>query len=91
MERKIVLGSLLVILFLSFFYCSAYSASSDPCCPLHEELRYLLNPPSGARFTYQVRHEVFFASSLGKEKNFFLILPPDFNPHSSERYPLLIS
>jgi hypothetical protein len=27
---------------------------------------------------------------LGKEKNFFLVLPPDFGPDSSERYPLLI-
>jgi enterochelin esterase-like enzyme len=90
MERRIVSGSLLVILFLSFFYCSAYSASSDPCCPLNNELQYLLHPPSEATFTYQVRHGSFPSSCLGKEKNFFLVLPPDFDPHSSDQYPLLI-
>lgn len=90
MAKGIVLGSLVVISFMIFFYIPAFSASTDPCCPLNEELTYLLQPPLDAEFTYQVRHESFFSSSLGKEKNFFLILPPDFDPHSSERYPLLI-
>jgi enterochelin esterase-like enzyme len=80
-----------ILLLLLFCYPTCvYSASCDPCCPLNEELRYLLQPPSEAEFTYQVRHEVFFSSSLGKEKNFFLILPPDFDPRSSERYPFLV-
>jgi enterochelin esterase-like enzyme len=90
MERSIVFGSLLVIFFMSCFCFPAYSADTDPCCPLNEELQYLLHPPSEATFTYQVRHGSFPSSCLGKEKNFFLILPPDFDPHSSERYPLLI-
>jgi enterochelin esterase-like enzyme len=90
MTRSIVVGSLLVISFITCFCFPSYSASSDPCCPLNDELQYLLHPPSEAEFTYQVRHEVFFSSSLGKEKNFFLVLPPDFDPNSSERYPLLI-
>jgi hypothetical protein len=90
MERRIVFVAFSVIFFMSSFYFSAYAASSDPCCPLNNELRYLLQPPAEAQFTYQVRHEVFFSSSLGKEKNFFLVLPPDFDPRSSKRYPLLV-
>jgi enterochelin esterase-like enzyme len=87
-----IAGRYLFILFLLLFSFPifVYSAGVDPCCPLNEELRYLLQPPSEAGFRYQVRHEVFFSSSLSKEKNFFLILPLDFNPHSSKRYPLLI-
>jgi len=90
MARGIVSGSLLVVFLMTFFYFPANADGVDPCCPLHKELRYLLQPPPDAEFRYQVRHEVFFSSSLGKEKNFFIILPPDFDPHSSKRYPLLI-
>ena len=90
MTRNIVFGSLLVIFFLTCFCFPSYSANGDPCCPHQKELRYLLHPPSEAQFAYHVRHEVFFSSSLGKEKNFLLILPPDFDPDSLERYPLLI-
>jgi enterochelin esterase-like enzyme len=80
----------ILVLFLFSFPPLSFSASTDPCCPLNDELRYLLLPPPNAQFRYQVRHEVFFSSSLNKEKNFFLILPPDFNPCASKRYPLLI-
>jgi enterochelin esterase-like enzyme len=86
-----IAGRYLFILLLIFcFPPLAFSAGTDPCCPLNDELRYLLQPPPKAHFRYQVRHEVFFSSSLNKEKNFFLILPPDFNLRSSERYPLLV-
>jgi hypothetical protein len=86
-----IAGRYLFILLLIFcFPPLAFSVGTDPCCPLNDELRYLLQPPPKAHFRYQVRHEVFFSSSLNKEKNFFLILPPDFNPQSSERYPLLV-
>ena len=80
----------ILLLLLFCFPLLSFSASTDPCCPLNDELRYLLRPPAEAEFTYQVRYEVFFSSSLNKEKNFFLILPPDFNPVVSKRYPLLI-
>jgi hypothetical protein len=80
-----------LILFLVLsFPPLAFSGSTDPCCPLNGELGYLMQPPPKARFRYQVRHESFFSASLNKEKNFFLVLPPDFDPHSSKRYPLLI-
>jgi hypothetical protein len=86
-----IAGRYFAILLLLFCFPSlSFSASTDPCCPLHDELRYLLQPPPNAQFRYQVRHECFYSSSLGKEKNFFLILPPDFNPVVSKRYPLLI-
>jgi hypothetical protein len=79
-----------ILLLVLSFPLLAFSGGTDPCCPLNDELGYLLHPPPKAQFRYQVRHEVFFSSSLNKEKDFFLILPPDFDPHSSERYPLLI-
>jgi len=86
-----IAGSYISILLLLFcFPFLFFSAGADPCCPLNKELKYLLHPPSQAQFQYQVRHEVFFSASLGKEKNFFLVLPPDFDPRSSERYPLLV-
>ena len=81
---------LLVLLLIFCFPPLVFSAGTDPCCPLNDEVRYLLQPPAEAEFTYHIRHEVFFSSSLGKEKNFFLVLPPDFDSHSSKRYPLLI-
>jgi enterochelin esterase-like enzyme len=90
MGEKAILGYVWMIFFIIVLCHAASSAGSDPCCPLNEELRYLLQPPSEVRFPYQVRHEVFFSASLGKEKNFFLVLPPDFDPQSSKRYPLLI-
>lgn len=68
----------------------AQSANTEPCCPMKEELQYLLHPPSEARFRYQVIHSSFTSSCLGKEKDFFLILPPGFDPRASVRYPLLI-
>jgi hypothetical protein len=68
----------------------ASSAGTDPCCPMKGELQYLLHPPAEAQFKYQVRHESFPSSCLDKEKDFFLVLPPDFDPQASERYPLLI-
>ena len=48
MKRNSALGSLVVISFMIFFYIPAFSASTDPCCPLNEELTYLLQPPSDA-------------------------------------------
>lgn len=90
MGRQFILGSAWIICFIAVLCLPAYSAGTDPCCPLNEELRYLLQSPSEARFPYQVRHESFISSSLGKGKNFFLVLPPDFDPQSSKRYPLLI-
>lgn len=83
--KSIVLGSIVI-----FFFIPTFAVGANPCCPLNDELIYLLQPPSDAEFTYQVRYENFFSSFLGKEKNFFLILPPDFDSHSSERYPLLV-
>ena len=86
-----IAGRYLFVLLLIFcFPPLAFSAGTDPCCPLNDELRYLLQPPAEVAFTYQIRHEVFFSASLNKEKNFFLVLPPDFNPRASKRYPLLI-
>ena len=75
---------------LSCFSPFAYSAGAEPCCPINGELHYLLKPPSHAQFKYQVRHGSFTSSCLGRKKDFFLVLPPGFNPQSSERYPLLI-
>jgi enterochelin esterase-like enzyme len=57
---------------------------------MNKKLQYLLHPPPEAQFRCQVRHESFLSSCLGKEKDFFLVLPPDFGPHTSKRYPLLI-
>jgi enterochelin esterase-like enzyme len=57
---------------------------------MNGELQYLLHPPAQAQFRYQVRYESFTSSCLGKEKDFFLILPSDFDLHSSKQYPLLI-
>jgi len=86
-----IAGRYLSILLLLFcFPPLSFAAGTDPCCPLNGELRYLLQPPSQVRFRYQVRHEVFFSAYLGKEKNYFLVFPPDFDPQSSERYPLLV-
>ncbi|MBW2039944.1 MAG: hypothetical protein JRI46_10225 [Deltaproteobacteria bacterium] len=90
MGKRFVLRSLLVIFLLPLFYTPAYSASVGPCCPQNQELRYLLQPPSKAEFKYQIHYETFFSSCLGKVKNFFLLLPPDFDLGSSQRYPLLI-
>ncbi len=90
MGKRITIVCLLATVLVAFLSLPAYSASSDPCCPDDQELRYLLQPPSGVEFRYQVRHESFFSSYLGRTKNFFLVLPPDFDPHSSQRYPLLI-
>jgi enterochelin esterase-like enzyme len=77
-------------LVLSCHSLVANAAGADPCCPITKELQYLLQPPAEVQFRYQVRHASFFSSCLDKEKDFFLILPPGFNPHASERYPLLI-
>jgi enterochelin esterase-like enzyme len=77
-------------LVLSCHCLVAYAAGVDPCCPLTKELQYLLQPPAEVQFRYQVRHASFFSSCLDKGKDFFLILPPGFNLHASERYPLLI-
>ena len=81
---------LVILLLVLSFSPLAFSGGTDPCCPLTDELGYLLQPPPKARFQYQVRHETFFSASLNKEKNFFVILPPDFNPRSPKQYPLLI-
>jgi hypothetical protein len=86
-----IAGRYLFVLLLIFcFPLLSFSAGAQLCCPLNDELRYLLQPPAEAEFAYQIRHEVFFSPSLNKEKNFFLILPPDFNPRASKRYALLI-
>jgi enterochelin esterase-like enzyme len=90
MGKHCILGYFWVIFFIIVLCHPAYSVSTGPCCPLNEELQYLLHPPSEAQFRYQVRHGSFTSSCLGKEKNFFFVLPPDFNSQSSERYPLLI-
>ena len=90
MRERIMPRCLLVILLFGLFSLSAHCASAELCCPENQELRYLLHPPSEANFKYDIRYEVFFSHCLGKAKNFFLILPPDFNPHSSRRYPLLV-
>jgi enterochelin esterase-like enzyme len=90
MGKQSIIGYAWMLFFVAVLCLPASSIGSDPCCPLTEELRYLLQPSSEVRFPYQVRHEKFFSASLGKEKNFFLVLPPDFDPQSAERYPLLI-
>ena len=81
----------LSLLLLSIFFSSfAHAAGADPCCPHAMELQYLLQPPVEARFHYQISHDCFSSTALGKKKDFFVILPPDFDPRSSMRYPLLI-
>lgn len=87
-ERGILRYGVIVLL-LILSYMPAYGATIGPCCPLNQELRYLLQPPSGANFKYQIRYEAFSSSCLGKVKNFFLILP-DVDLGSSRRYPLLV-
>ena len=91
MQNKGRVVRLLSAIFL--FVClhsPSYSADVGPCCPRSQELRYLLHPPSGTEFKYHVRHGAFFSSYLGKVKNFFLLLPPGFDPRSCRRYPLLV-
>ncbi len=90
MVKRIIHGYLFVIFLLTFSCFPAYSTNVGPCCPQNQELRYLLQPPSEAEFKYQIRHGSFSSSCLGKTKNFFLILPPDFDTSSPQRYPLLI-
>jgi hypothetical protein len=60
-------------------------AKSPPCCPDHPELSYLFSPGDSGRFRYIVRHETFYSRALGKEKDFFLILPK-----SEGRFPLVV-
>jgi hypothetical protein len=79
-----------LLVILSCLSPEAFAVGIDPCCPMKGELQYLLHPPAEARFRYQVRHESFTSSFLGTEKDFFLVLPPNFDPHASKRYPLLI-
>ncbi len=58
-------------------------------CTDHPELVYLLSPKGPVRFTYDVRYETFFSRALGKEKDFFLILPKiERNPGYT--FPLLV-
>jgi len=55
----------------------------------HPELVYLLSPKGKVKFTYDIRYETFFSRALGKEKDFFLILPAtEGNPGSP--FPLLV-
>jgi enterochelin esterase-like enzyme len=69
------------------------SSSAQPsqlgCCEDHPELVYLLSPKGPTRFTYHVRSGTFFSTALGKEKDFFLILPEmEGNPGCA--FPLLV-
>ncbi len=58
-------------------------------CPDQPELVYLLSPKRKVRFRYAVRYESFFSRALGKEKDFFLILPEiEGNPGST--FPILM-
>ena len=59
------------------------------CCKDHPELAYLLSPRGPVRFTYDVRHETFFSRTLGKEKDFFLILP-QIERDQGYKFPLLV-
>jgi S-formylglutathione hydrolase FrmB len=64
-------------------------ASDRRCCPEDPELSYLLSPKSSQRFQYLVRYEIFFSTTLGKEKGFFAILPEDFYQNPKAKYPIL--
>jgi enterochelin esterase-like enzyme len=90
LDRQALLCLSLILLLTFLFSSFAHAADVDQCCPQTRELQYLLQPLAEVRFRYQVSHEVFFSFSLGKEKDFFLILPPYFDPRSVRRYPLLI-
>jgi len=58
-------------------------------CTDHPELVYLLSPKGPVRFRYGVRKGAFFSKALGKEKDFFLILPEiEGNPGAT--FPLLV-
>ncbi|MFQ5842674.1 MAG: alpha/beta hydrolase-fold protein [Thermodesulfobacteriota bacterium] len=58
-------------------------------CTDHPELVYLLSPEGPVRFRYDVRYETFFSRALGKEKNFFLILP-EIEGNAGYQFPLLV-
>jgi enterochelin esterase-like enzyme len=60
-----------------------------PCCPEDSGLSYLLSPKSSQQFQYLVQYEVFFSTTLGKEKGFFIILPEDFYRNPNAKYPIL--
>jgi S-formylglutathione hydrolase FrmB len=75
-------------LFLFVWYFEAF-CSEHPCCPEDPELSYLLSPKPSQRFQYPVRYETFFSTVLGKEKGYFIILPDDYDPHPSVKYPIL--
>ena len=64
-------------------------ASDRRCCPEDPELSYFLSPTSSQRFQYLVRYEIFFSTTLGKEKGFFAILPEDFYQNPKAKYPIL--
>jgi enterochelin esterase-like enzyme len=68
--------------------CLAFN-TQFPCCPEDSELSYLLSPKSSQRFQYLVRYEVFFSTTLGKEKGFFIILPEDYYQNPNAKYPIL--
>ncbi|UCC65975.1 MAG: hypothetical protein JSW32_03375, partial [Deltaproteobacteria bacterium] len=54
-ERGILRYGVIILLFI-LSYMPVYGATIGPCCPLNQELRYLLQPPSGANFKYQIRY-----------------------------------
>ena len=58
-------------------------------CTDHPELVYLLSPKGPVMFRYDVRYEAFFSRALGKEKNFFLILP-QIEGNAGYKFPLLV-
>ena len=90
MVKRRILKYLLLILMVPLSFTTAYSAGITSWCCENRELRYLLQPSSGAEFNYKIRYESFLSINLGKIKNFFIILPPDFSHNSPKRYPLLI-
>ncbi len=71
-----------------FFTSQAESNQLKPCMD-QPEFAYLLSPKGPVRFTYDIRYESFFSRALGKQKDFFLILPKiEGNPGST--FPLLV-
>jgi hypothetical protein len=90
MIKRLILEFFFLILMVPLSWTTAYATSITSWCCENQELRYLLQPLSGAEFNYKIHYESFLSRNLGKIKNFFIILPPDFSHSSSKRYPLLI-
>ena len=70
-------------------FSSSAESNQLNCCTDQPELTYLLSPKGPARFRYAVRYDSFFSRALGKEKDFFLILP-EIEGSTGSPFPLLM-